>query len=474
MGYFGTAWLLAPRRPPTLPTSLDGVVVIGAGLSGLTAAVDLLEAGVEVRVLENHPWVGGRVRSRHWSNGQVTEMGAEDILNLDATLWRRIDAYGLPGEQLLPALDAYYVRGTYVPPVSGSEGDFIQQIRDVPWAEPAAEESYWDFVTRVVRRDFLPPYGSPEDVALDPVTYSDHLASEGVHPEVDWFTGVNMKAELCALNDEVNAMLGLDTYYYYYFARWYHIRGGNEQIPLALAARLGDRVFPRVRVTEVRQTPEDVRVTYERDGDVRSIRADACVVSVQAPHVLEIVPDLPAEKSDALGRVRYGSYVLPQMRFSRRFWELDYGLKTWSVNTDTTTNYFVDQTYTQPGPDGILVGWIAADDAARWYSPDHHGNVTGDAKDRVIDEALANLEAFYPGARAHLAESYVTQWKLALPYFPVGYLGLLPSLRDPFDRIFFCGDYTEGPGMDTAILSGERASAQVLASGRVGVPAWAP
>ena len=56
------------------------VIVVGAGLAGLSAADELRSAGHDPVVLEARDRVGGRVWSRELPNGAVVEMGAEFIL----------------------------------------------------------------------------------------------------------------------------------------------------------------------------------------------------------------------------------------------------------------------------------------------------------------------------------------------------------------------------------------------------------
>src|SRR6266478_3298211 len=63
------------------------VVVVGAGMAGLTAARSLAEAGLKVLVVEAQDRIGGRIWTRH--------VGAEFIHGRPPELWALIDEAGL-------------------------------------------------------------------------------------------------------------------------------------------------------------------------------------------------------------------------------------------------------------------------------------------------------------------------------------------------------------------------------------------
>ena len=69
----------ATPKASSAPTSTADVVVVGAGLAGLSAARDLVAAGRSVVVLEARDRVGGRVLNVDLGNGVITEGGAEFI-----------------------------------------------------------------------------------------------------------------------------------------------------------------------------------------------------------------------------------------------------------------------------------------------------------------------------------------------------------------------------------------------------------
>src|SRR5271167_2212121 len=74
--------------------SKDEVVVIGAGMAGLTAARTLAEAGLKVLVVEAQDRLGGRIWTRH-IGAEAIELGAEFIHGRPPELWALIDEAGL-------------------------------------------------------------------------------------------------------------------------------------------------------------------------------------------------------------------------------------------------------------------------------------------------------------------------------------------------------------------------------------------
>src|SRR3954466_2365144 len=71
--------LAAKKKKRKKPTRYVDVVVVGAGLAGLTAARHLVAAGRKVVLIEADKRVGGRVLNIDIGNGKITEDGAEFI-----------------------------------------------------------------------------------------------------------------------------------------------------------------------------------------------------------------------------------------------------------------------------------------------------------------------------------------------------------------------------------------------------------
>ena len=76
----------------------NDVLIIGAGMAGLTAARTLAEAGRRVLVLEAQHRIGGRILTRH-IGGEALELGAEFIHGHSPELWALIEEAGLTARE---------------------------------------------------------------------------------------------------------------------------------------------------------------------------------------------------------------------------------------------------------------------------------------------------------------------------------------------------------------------------------------
>ena len=130
------------------------VVVVGAGLAGLTAALELVEAGVEVTVLEARDRVGGRMVGVPVGAGLVADGGAAylgsrhtELLNLIWNFGLRLTPTMMVGDSTFLIGERHTRTATRVPPLEAIAlgdlfdrlDDLVDRIRpDAPWRSPGA------------------------------------------------------------------------------------------------------------------------------------------------------------------------------------------------------------------------------------------------------------------------------------------------------------------------------------------------
>lgn len=247
------------------------VVVVGAGLAGLSAADELMRAGVEVVVLEARDRVGGRVWSQTMDNGAVVEMGAEFIL---------------PGcTEVLAMVDRFRL---------GLWDKGMRYGQREPRGVEVSAEAMSAAVTAI---DDALAAGRGDGTAAALLTGLD------IDPEAREAILARIEVSAAASADRVPAA-ELGSLARISSAPAPSVAGGNGRLPTAVAETLGDAVHLKTPVRRIRWGGHGVSI----GTDGGEFEAGACVIAVPATVAGAIAfdPPLPASHLEALASIEYG------------------------------------------------------------------------------------------------------------------------------------------------------------------------
>ena len=259
---------------------MEDVLVIGAGLGGLTSARDLAASGHRVTVLEARERVGGRIHTDTFPGTSTrVDLGAEWASpGHHLALAAELDRYGLsfvkpePPRQRVWRLD-------------GRVREFADDDGRACLSEP--ERAEFDHALAVIGEDvsslgFEGAGESPAAGRLD-IAFADYVDSLGagaavgemLHSLAFSFAGGDpqrysawmLLRELAGYDRDPESLFGDD----------YRISGGSGSLPSSIAAELGDRVRLGVQVRSVR---DDERGVSLSTADGAEFRVSAVVVAV--------------------------------------------------------------------------------------------------------------------------------------------------------------------------------------------------
>ncbi len=438
--------------------SLQGrsVVVVGAGLAGLTAAVELKRYGAALTVFEGRDRIGGRVLTvrKGFAQSQHAEAGGDFIDEDHKEICRIARRYGLTLAPILRSGFAF-VR-------SRDDGNVRKPVRgDRMWKKLA--KALWPLVEAY--RLSEERWDGAVAQRLGSLSVAEWMKRTSLSPDVSgmlfglrgFFLADPADLSLLSLVEQVAAPTPGK-------GRMYRILDGNDALPSALAADLRGRLWVRREVLAVRQEQTGVRITVRTaEGDEKCVRADYVILTVPATKLrsLEFDPPLPYPQRAAIARLRYGPVTKTLLQFDRRFWRgrgrpLAYG-------TDLPTGAVWDGNEEQGGKSGILCLMAGGSSSA----------ATQELLAKTGPQELTRRLDWLGAARATLLAIQTVSWEQD-PWVGGGYAvfgfqydtALREWLARPFGRILFAGEHTSlrwQGYMNGAVESGLRAAAEVRA-----------
>jgi monoamine oxidase len=451
------------------------VVVVGAGLAGLTAACELTDAGTSAIVLEARDRVGGRLLNEPIGDGKIVEVGGQWIgpgQDLIATLAQEAGVETFPththGKNLLE-LGGKIRRYTGTIPrlaphvlydIARAQRKLNRLARDVsaeaPWDAPRARE--WDGQTMQTWLD-------------DNVRTAAARTLFGIAASIVWGAEpreLSLLHLLFYISAAGSLELILDTEG---GAQQDRFVGGSQLIALWLADRLGDRVRLSAPVRLIEQSESAVRVTA---GGLE-VHAERAIVAVPPNLAGRIAyePALPASRDLLTQQMPQGLTTKAQAIYDEPFWR-DAGLSGEAVSDSGPVGVVFDNSPPDGSP-GVLLGFMTGDGARRVADLD------AEERRRIVLDCFARLL----GERASTPTGYVErswereEWTRGCPtsrFPPGGWTAWGPYLREPVGRIHWAGTETAtvwSGYMDGAVQSGRRAAQEVSVSLATAAPVTA-
>ena len=451
------------------------IVVVGAGLAGLTCAYRLKRAGYNTAVHDASDRVGGRCWTLRgaFADGQIAERGGELIDQGHPHIRQLAQELGLQLDNLLQGEaqgtePTYYFDGAHY-----AVRDATLDLRDV-WQKLHDDISAASYPTL---HDSFTERGFELD-HMSIVDWINESVPGGIESRFGQLLDVAYNIEYGAESGEQSSLNLLYLLGYSGPGRLrifgpsnekYHVRGGNDQIPARLAAALGGQITLGSQLVAVRRTAGGAyTLTFREGGSTRTVTADRVVLALPFS-ILRHSVDLSQAGFSSLKRVAIaeqgmGTNSKLHLQFRNRHWEsLGSNGETFSDRGYQNT---WDVTRTQGGASGILVDYTGGRIGASFGS----GTPTTRAQ-----QFLRQVEPVLPGITAQWNGRATVDFWTAYPwtrgsysYWKVGQYTRFAGVEgDPEGNCFFCGEHTsiDFQGyLNGAVETGERAAAEVLDS----------
>ncbi len=418
------------------------VLIIGAGMAGLTAARTLAEAGRRVLVLEAQHRIGGRILTRHIGN-EALELGAEFIHGHPPELWALIEEAGLTAREHGGA-QIYFHNGTLGN--SGREVNHAFQLLEDLKDFHGPDISFAEYLDQ---KRLSPPERSAIIGYVEGFNAADHRQVSAAA------LGVQQKAE-----DTIHSN------------RLYHLLGGYDQLPQYLANRIAE-YGGSLRLDE------PVREVHWQPGHVEALAASGSFNARQAIFAIPLgvlqsnrilITPRPDATLAAAAKLRMGNARRFTLLFRERFWAT---LAPQPALAELSFLFAFDQmppVWWTPYPESSnsITGWVGGPRSAALE--------TLDASELGREACITLARIFDMNAdlvQQQLLGCYTHDWQNdpfalgAYSYVATGGLDASRQMSEPVaDTLYFAGEHTDITGqwgtVHAAIRSGLRAAAQIL------------
>jgi len=408
------------------------IVVVGAGLAGLSCAQELARAGREFLLLEAAEAPGGRVRS-DMIDGFTLDRGFQVILSSYSAVSRAVDIASLRPRRFESGAVLW----------DGKSRRRLVSPLNSPfalWEAVTSSALSWSDKIRLARltagvlftsdTDLIAGSALPSDRSVRDFLRSRRFSKNFIESfALPFFGGV-------LLDNELSTSAALFRYYFKKFATgsaWLP-EGGIGKLPMAMADRLpGSAIRFGVRVAGLESTGQAVSGLILEDGS--RLEASSVVLALDEPATCRLIGTV-ARPARQVAVVYFAS---ERSLYRERMIVLPRGV-------DRTVRHFAQVTNVDPtlAPRGQhLISASVLDPGSRDASS-------------LANDAQAEIEEVFPGSELRHLET--VQIAYAVPAQPPGFAAS-STHRHGLRNLVLAGDWSSGASIQSALESGQRAAA---------------
>jgi len=455
------------------------IIVVGAGIAGLTAAYHLDD--YDIAVLEKESVAGGRVIAAEYA-GFTYAKGAEYLGYPEGALAKMIEELGVPLSEIPSPCDMRFDNGQFY---YGEAGLALFCI------ERSSVEEYNRFVATIQQYaedyDEIPEFEVESDLAaLDGITARAWFEQEGFSSVYQEVYNVAARGLFGASIDEISALSYIPEIAFDYVGAepveslaelrqeaaegmhdgqstsTYSFPHGLYQLTTAIAESLGDRLRYQACVTEVVESPdgEGYLVTYvNAEDEEHCLYTETVILAVPAPVALVIAGDvLTADRKRLLQQIPYATYATVALLSAEPVFRegFDMAVPDGWFFTDVYDATWV-QRYYQPDLDTLPQSIFSVYIGPPSYKDRSLLTMTDE---EILEQTHRDLERIYPDVRDLIDDEDIHRFPYAYPVMIPGAYARLTQLHElqEDDGVILAGDYMIYPTFEAAAESGYLAS----------------
>lgn len=452
------------------------VIIAGAGLSGLSAALELSTKGFEVTVIEGRNRIGGRIftMTEPFADNQFVEFGGELIGDGYKRLLGYAKKFNVDFEEVP---DEVQTSGSVAALQGGIGTTTVMKGKLYPVGSTLNPHPYGlngeeagmlppNLLGKYVRQIVKENIGNNKALTeFDKFSLANVLRQRGVSETAISLMNISLNynsietVSAAGILFDSNRRIEAGT-------RAYRVLGGNSQITKALfdnARKNGVKFIFDAKIKQISQTENSVKVSFrDKNGRNQNIRGQklVCTIPFSVLRNVKFSPVLPKEKYLAIKELAYTQITKVYLQANRFEWDSkNYGSSIW---TDSPCERIFNAAGKKGDNHGIFTMWMDGEGAKK---PDKLNDI-----DRQI-WGKSEFEKVLPQMKGSIDRTATKSWgndefvRGSYSHFTRGQLTTIqPNLKTKVGLIHFAGEHTaeKAPGMEGALESAERVVAEIM------------